>query len=101
MKYAFSLKARGFTLVELLVVIAIMGILIALLLPAVQAARESARRTECASNIHQIGQSLLNYESARKAFPHGRTNLDPMVTGKKPVPDRPASARALRRPSAA
>src|SRR4051794_8708038 len=62
---------RGFTLVELLVVIAIIGILVALLLPAVQAARESARRTQCKNNLKNIGLAILNFESTHKVFPTG------------------------------
>jgi len=60
---------RAFTLVELLVVIAIIGVLVGMLLPAVQAARGSARRMSCSSKLHQFGLSLLNYESARRSFP--------------------------------
>lgn len=63
------MKKRGFTLVELLVVIAIIGTLVGLLLPAVQAAREAARRTNCASNARQIGIAFLNCENSRKYFP--------------------------------
>ena len=66
-----SRNSRGFTLVELLVVIAIIGILVAMLLPAVQAARESARRSQCISNLRQLSIGLLNYESANKSFPIG------------------------------
>ena len=62
---------HGFTLVELLVVIAIIGILVALLLPAVQAAREAVRRTQCANNEKQMGLACLNFESANKALPPG------------------------------
>ena len=61
----------GFTLVELLVVIAIIGILVGLLLPAVQAAREAARRVQCMNNVRQIGLALANYESANRRFPSG------------------------------
>ena len=65
-------RLRGFTLVELLVVIAIIGILVALLLPAIQAARESARRSGCINNLKQLSLACVNYESAQGALPYAR-----------------------------
>ncbi len=69
----------AFTLVELLVVIAIIGILVALLLPAVQAAREAARRTQCKTNLKNIGLSVINFTETYKVFPTGGTEPNPAI----------------------
>jgi prepilin-type N-terminal cleavage/methylation domain-containing protein/prepilin-type processing-associated H-X9-DG protein len=78
------LSRHGFTLVELLVVIAIIGVLVALLLPAVQAAREASRRIKCQNNVRQIGLGLHNFESSRGAFPEAAIDEDANAPAAQP-----------------
>ncbi len=79
-------KPRGFTLIELLVVIAIIAILIALLLPAVQQAREAARRTQCKNNLKQIGLGIHNYESTYTRLPSSGESTDEVIIDRRFFP---------------
>jgi prepilin-type N-terminal cleavage/methylation domain-containing protein/prepilin-type processing-associated H-X9-DG protein len=84
---SFRGRNRGFTLIELLVVITIIGILVGLLLPAINAAREAARLVQCKNNIRQVGLALLNFHSGRRIFPASSTWL---VNGKPSIAQMPA-----------
>ena len=93
-------RQRGFTLIELLVVIAIIAVLIALLLPAVQSAREAARRTQCVNNLKQMGLALHNYHDAMSVFPPGYVAASRFIDGETDTSpglglglDDPAAAR--------